>query len=619
MTHIKYTLLLLIIGANTAFAQLRLEVSAPKEVDINEDFFKITYTIASTDTRDFTAPPIKGLDLLAPPSMSVMSGMSYSSQNGRSTSQSYGTTTYTIMLAPLSKGSYTIPAATVRVGNTLYKSKAVTIRISGNGTRSPQQPNNNGDSNNNEQLRPTGTKISESDLYMRGALGRKQIYEQEAVPLTYKFYERPGVGLNTVSLNKKPDFKGMVSQDIPVRSIEANMERVNGETYRTGVVQQYVIFPQQTGHITIPGLEFNCVVIQQEEGISAIDAFFNGGGHIGIPIVRKAPDLTIDVKPLPKPQPAGFSGGVGQFHIKGELLPPMPKTNEMVTYRLTISGSGNLQLLSAPTITFPADFETYSPKSTDKTKILIGGVTGEMIFDYTFVPRNVGEYTVPAVNFTYFDPASAAYKTVSAPALPLTVEKGERSEADLQRERELRNSDIHDAQKTTGKFHKNQEQYLWWGQPTYWLCLAGILIAFVLSVVMLRNHKRAIADVATHRRNKAGREASRRLKLARKLLSKGEKEKFHTELSHALGAFIADKLSVEPGSLSNERIQQELTARGISENEYAPFLTLLETCEFARFAPETTNNAGEEMLRQASESISTLNRLIKNADKKAQQ
>lgn len=617
ISYLKYIFLLFLLPLSTSFAQLQLEVSAPKEVDLDDEYFQITYTIASTSTHDFSVPSVKGLDLLAPPSMSVMSGMSYSSQNGRSSSQSYGTTTYTIVLAPLNKGSFTIPPATVRVGNATYRSKPVTIRVSGNGTARSHGRGGGKESGEADKLRPVGSRISENDLYVRAVVGRKRVYEQEAVPLSYRYYERPGVGLNTVSLNKQPDFKGMVSQDIPIQTIDASMERVNGEPYRTGVIQQYVVFPQQTGHITIPGLEFNCVVVQQEEGLSAIDAFFNGGGQMGVSLKRTAPDVAIDVLPLPLPKPANFSGGVGQFSIKGEMLTATPKTNDMVTYRITISGSGNLQLLSAPSIEFPADFDTYSPKPTDKTKVMVGGVSGEMIFDYTFVPRNVGEYTLPVVEFTYFDPSDATYKTISVPAQTLSVEKGTRTEADLERERALRNSDIHDLRKSAGGFYKPGERYLWWGTLSYWASVAAIMAVFVLLIIYMRRYERVSADVVSRRRDKAARQAARQLKHARELLKKDEKAKFRAELSRALNVYLADKLSLEAGSLSNERICQEMESRGISEEEFAPFRILLEDCEFAQFAPEGTQSADEELLGRASEAIIYLEKLMKNAEKKA--
>ncbi|GFI35004.1 hypothetical protein IMSAGC014_01512 [Bacteroidaceae bacterium] len=613
MSYIRYVLLLLILGCTTSQAQLRLEVEAPSKVDINETYFHITYTIASASTHDFSKPPMTGLDVLAGPAMSVNTVSSTVMSGGRSVNRSSSSTTFTFTLAPLEKGTFTIPAASVKVDGKTYKSPPVTIQVTGNGNRQ-NAGNQQQASSQDTPLRTAGSRVTDKDLYIRAIVGREQVYEQEAVSLSYKFYERPGVGLNSVSLSKKPDFKGMVSLDIPLKNIDAAVERVGGEMYRTGVVQQYVVFPQQTGRITIPGLTFNCVVLQQEAGLSLIDAFFNGGGNIGYSLTRNVPETFIEVKPLPQPRPSGFSGGVGQFSVRGDLLTETPRTNDMVTYRLTVSGSGNLQLLTAPSITFPADFDVYSPKVTDNTKVLAGGVTGDIIFDYTFVPRNVGQYDIPAIDFIYFNPSDGTYQTKTVPSLHMNIEKGNRSDADLERERTLRSSDIRDIKTGTVRFD-SEAAFIWWGTSGYWAVVAGILLFFILLVAVLRRHNRANADVVARRRSKAVRQAKRRLRLAGRMLKKGDQKAFYTELSRALNAYLSDKLSVEVAALNDDRLIYEMNQRGVSEEQFSPFRQLLEECGFARFAPAADGNGANELYRRALDEITRLDNLLKTVDK----
>lgn len=575
----------LILTLTALHAQLRVEVSAPSSVDINEPYFQIRYTIATASADGIEGNPAKDFELLSGPNISV--SQSTTSINGRVHSNQ--STTYTYTLAPRTKGTFTIPAVTIRAAGHSYRSATATIRVTGQKDKNahPQTGTATG-GDPAADLRTAGSSVSQSDLFVKAQLKRHEVYEQEAVPLVYAFYERPGVGLNSVGLNQKPDFKGIVSQEIPVKSIDARMVSLGGHSYRSGAVQQYLLFPQQAGRIKIPALTFDCVVMQRLSDLDPFDAFFNGGGNIGQSLKRTTAEEVLVVKPLPTPKPADFSGGVGQFRIEGKLLTPNVRTNEMITYRVTVSGTGNLKLLSAPVITFPADFDTYAPKTNDQTQVTLDGVKGSVTFDYTFVPRNLGHYEVPEVRFVYFDPTAAAYKTIVLPAVPLDVKKGDRSEADLERERQLRNSDIRPI--NTGEAAlKSAADYYHWNTAGYWSVYALLLAAFACFAYATRYYRRANADTATTRASRAAKTAYKQIAKAQKLLRRAgdaqDEKAFYAELSRLLSTYLDNRFGLATADMDKETLTAALTARGIDEPTLAALQQLQADCAYARFAP----------------------------------
>lgn len=606
--RLRIFLSLFILWGLTSHAQIRFEVEAPSSVDINEPYFQIRYHINTSETSHLASPSFAGFDLLAGPSVSTQ--QSFSSVNGHSSSNSSSTFTYT--LAPQKKGQFTIPPASVQVNGKTYHSRSVSIKVTGSGQRqsspSPARPERT------EQLRRAGSAVTDKDLYIMADTRKSTVYEQEAVLVTYKFYERPGVGLNSIALSKKPDFKGVVSQDIPVKNIEATVENINGKSYRTGMVQQYLIFPQQAGEITLPGITFDCVVIQRDNSMDLFDAFFNGGGNVGKSLKRTAPEKKLTVKPLPSPKPAGFSGGVGRFSIEGELLSPEIRTNEPATFRLTITGTGNLRLISPPSLQFPADFETYTPKTTDKTETTREGISGSMIIDYTFMPRKTGEYDLPSVRFTYFDPQSEKYESAVLPVQHVTVIKGDRSDEDVERELQLRGSDIRDIKPAVSgnALHTGTR---WWNTLPYWSCFAGLIFLSLFIFSRLQSFIRRRSDAVSFKRSKAGKTATKRLKQAESLLHANQPADFYTMLSHTLHGYAADKFGIDMSVLNRERIGEEMLQAGIPAEQKEAFTQAIETCEQARFAPQMIESSPEEFLRSI---IQLLNAIEAVASKKKQ-
>jgi hypothetical protein len=380
-----------------------------------------------------------------------------------------------------------------------------------------------------------------------------------------------------------PDLAGFHTQEIPLpQSKSFHIEKVNGRNYRCVTWSQYVMYPQMTGKLEIPSITYKGIVVQQNRSVDPFEAFFNGGsGYVEVKCDIVAPSITIDVEPLPN-RPANFSGGVGHFNISAQLDKKEVKAGEPITLRVVVGGVGNLKLLKQPVVEFPKDFDKYDPKITDKTKLTANGVEGNMIYDFLVVPRNQGKYQIPPVEFTYYDTSANAYKTIKTQAFEVNVEKGD-GNASAAVFAEQKNQDIHGIKMGSSRFNKGGRMF--YGSTAYWVILTLILLLFVALLIIFR--KRAIenADIVKMRSKKANKVATKRLKVANKLMQQNRQGEFYDEVLRALWGYVGDKLNIPVSELSKENIEDKLKERNVDDETIGKFMTALDECEYERYAP----------------------------------
>ena len=441
-----------------------------------------------------------GLEVIAGPYTSSQS--SYQMINGHTSSSSSVTITYTLYAAK--NGTFNIAASHAIVGGRNLASRAVKISVSGHAQHTNGAPSMHGqDSYVHPRMRTAGSAISGSDLFIKVSANKQRVHEQEPILLTYKVYTQ--VELTQLE-GKMPDLKGFHNQEVPLPQQKTfHTEMVNGRPYKCVTWSQYVMYPQMTGKLEIPSITFKGIVVQQNRNIDPMEAFFNGGsGYVEVKKDIKAPGITLQVDPLPQ-RPANFSGGVGKFNISASLDKKDIKAGEPITLRVIVGGIGNLKLLKQPLVNFPKDFDKYDAKVTDKTRLTANGVEGNMIYDFLAVPRNQGSYTIPAVEFTYYDTSKNAYKTIKTHPFTLTVEKGDGS-ASESADYSSKDKDIHTIK--LGKTSLHQADDMFFGSFGYWTSLLIPLIAFFVLLVVF--HRSAIenADIVKKRSNKAGKIAT---------------------------------------------------------------------------------------------------------------
>ena len=584
-------------------------VAEAADVVVSGDQVRLVFTVNSQDIKDFRAPSIKGFDVLMGPSRSQQSSIQII--NGKRTSNS--STAFTYILLAGSPGTYTIPAASVEVNGEKVFSNAISIKVLPQDQNSGNSGNNGGGSASSSRSQAAGSRISANDLFITATASKTTVHEQEAILLTYKVYTV--VNLRQL-YGKMPDLKGFHTQEVELPQQKTfTLEHYKGRNYNTTVWSQYVLFPQQTGKLEIPSITFDGVVAQQTISDDPFDAFFNGGGYVEVKKKITTPKVVINVQPLPA-KPAGFSGAVGEFKLASSINATDVKTNDAVTIKLTLSGTGNMKLIGTPEVKFPQDFEIYDPKVTDDYKLTNSGLTGTKTFEYLAIPRHAGNFTIPAIEFTYFDLKSNSYKTLKTEAYNLKVAKGQGNADQV-----ISDFTNKESVKMLGKdirFIKLGDSSLrpkgdfFFGTVGYYLCYLIPLLLFVVFAVIYRQKALENANVAKVKTKKANKVATRRMKLAGKLLAENKKNEFYDEVLKALWGYISDKLSIPVSQLSKDNIEAELTNYGVPEALIAEFIGVLNECEYARYAPGNENEAMDKVYSASVEVISKMENSIKH-------
>ena len=603
-----YSILLTLFAVTITATAQKLVAGAPSHVSVGEQF-RLTYTINTQDVDNFRAGNFPdAFEVLMGPSTSRQS--SFQMVNGHTTSSS--SITFTYIVCANKNGTFTIPPAQIRCDGKVVKSNSVKINVSGR--QQAQRGGGGGGYDDEPQMRPSGSHISGSDLFIKVSANKQRVHEQEPILLTYKVYTL--VQLTRLD-GKMPDLKGFHTQEVQLPQQKSfKVETYNGRPYRTVTWSQYVMFPQMTGKLEIPSITFDGTVVMQNRDIDPFEAFFNGGsGYVEMKKKIKAPGITIQVDPLPN-RPADFSGGVGKFNISAQLTPASIKTNDAVTLRVIVSGVGNLKLIKEPVVVFPKDFDRYDAKVTDKTKLTANGVEGSMIYDFIAVPRNAGKYEIPPVKFVYYDTSTNKYATIESKGFSLNVAQGAKGGgvSDFTgQDVDLLNKDIRHIKTTPEELHGVNEFFF--GSTSYWVTLALLAIAFISLFVIFRQRAIDNANIGKMRGKKANKVATKRLRVANKLMTAGRSSEFYDEVLRALWGYVGDKLNMPVESLSRENISQRLSEREVSEANVKLFISALDECEFERYAPGDAKGNMNKTFNAAMTAIENIEDTMKKRKK----
>lgn len=596
-------LLFVMVCVLTVNAQV-ISVSAPSKVSAGENF-RLSFTINTDDVDDFRAGSIpSGLEVIAGPYTSQQS--SYQIVNGHTSRSSSITFTYTLYADK--PGTYTVSGAKARVGGKTIASHHVTIKV-GAGSR-----HGNGAPQMHEDAEPrmsSSGKISANDLFVKVSASKRRVCEQEPVLLTYKVYTL--VDLTSLD-GKMPDLKGFHTQEVPLPQQKSfHLEKVNGKNYRCVTWSQYVMFPQMTGKLSIPSITFKGIVVQRNNSVDPFEAFFNGGsGYVEVKRNIVAPGIDIQVDPLPK-RPVDFSGGVGHFTISAQLNHKTVKEGEPLTLRVVVGGIGNLKLIKQPVVDFPKDFDRYDPKVSDKTKLTANGIEGNMIYDYLVVPRNRGDYTIPAVSLTYYDTSTNSYKTIKTQPLQVKIEKGDGNKTTV--------DDFSDQPKDIKPIKTSDEDVVgvytsFVGSGSYWLWLVLPFVVFVAVLVVFRKRALDSANIVASKQKRATKVATKRLKTAFRLMQAGRSGEFYDEVLRALWGYVGDRMNMPVESLSRENVVEAFEARNVQKETTEKFVHALDECEFERYSPGDPAGNMNKTYESAMIAIMDIENTIKTAKKK---
>ena len=624
MNRFLHIVTLLLLVTFQSLAQNAIRAEAPNVVGINEQF-NITFIIEGENSpSDFSWSQGEDFQLVWGP----QKGTTRSVQivNGKSTSSHQ--TTYTYILLPKSTGTFRFPAATATLAGEKISSSSTSIQVvtdasSSQGAQSSGQGSGQGSSQgasgNAKQQAVTG-EIPAEDLFLRLSLNRSEAVLGEPITASLKLYQR--VNIAGFENAKFPSFNGFWSQETYApTNIEFKRESFNDKIYNTAVLRSYVLIPQQSGTITIDPAELVCLVnirVNPSTSNSIFDSFFQDEYRT----IRKrvtTPALRVKVNALPAGQPASFGGGVGSFGISARLSSDELKTHDAGSLVITVSGRGNVSLLEEPKVSFPPDFEVYDTKTTENTDKSNGGTSGSKSFEFPFIPRSAGDFTIEPVEYSYYDVSTGKYVTLRTQPLHIKVAKGKGSDASIQvqstpgvERRDVKSlaDDIrYISTKVPGLSSKGS---FFLGSPLFLVLLGLILIAALVTWLATRKLAAMRADVAMTKNRRATKMARTRLKQAGEFLDKNLYTAFYEELHKALLGFVSDKLNMDMSEISKDNIASALVSGGVSEDDTKAFTDLLDACEFARYSPDAGHEAMNAHYESAVKVISAIDSSLKN-------
>jgi hypothetical protein len=591
----KLILLLLLAIPGILLAQdISFSAQAPKQVYLGQRF-QLTFTI-NAEGSNFMSPEITNFDVLSGPMMS--SGQNIMNINGKLEYSS--SMSFTFILEANKAGTFTIPQALITVKGKRYMSNTVTITVLNQNPRSAQQ-----NPNNNQQQGKAQAQAKDdigNDVFLKAVVDKNNPYQGELVVVTFKLYT-PTNRLQVDQPSKIPSYPGFWAQDLlkDATQYPQYTETVNGKKYIVAELRKAALYPQKSGALTIDPLVQDVIyqVKVKTKSPFADDPFFSndpffknftddsffGSDYQNVKKTLSSNPITVNVKPLPASnRPLDFTGAVGVFTMKTQVDRTEVATNDGITLRVSISGTGNLNLIEKPAINFPPDFEVYDPKIIDNFSNK-GATSGTRTFEYLIIPRTSGDFSIDPIQFAYFNPAHKDYTVISSDRLKLKVIKGTGSaaEANAQTDVKFLGNDIRYLMEPPLYIHTTGNRL--YGKAIYWLLLILPLLGFIIFALLHQRNTRLKGDTKLMQRKRATRIAVKRLYKAKKLLDTGQHDAFHEEISFALWGYISQKFNVPMSLLSMDTAREQLEIRNVDSELTERFLSTLNDCNYARYAP----------------------------------
>ncbi len=591
----------LFFSASVLAQNVEFNVSAPQVVEAGEQF-RLSYTLNSKGSK-FEAPILEGFKILSGPNVSSSSSVQI--VNGKMTqSVSYS---YNYILVGYEAGKLIITPAKIQVKGKSYSTKATVIEV----VKEASTANQNGSSTSsgaNKNISGSG------NLFASVRVDKKNVYQGEKIIATIKIYTRVDIG--GFEEYKFPPYTGFWSQDIESPTqLTLKRENINGAIYNTALLKKTLIVPQRSGELIIDPFTATIQVRERVRSTNPFDDFF-GGGHRTKLVKVKSKPVKINVKPLPGNKPADYTGAVGRLKTSSSLDKTEVKANEAITLKIKISGNGNLKFISPPKVDFPPDMDVYDPKTSLNTKASEGGIAGNITFEYLFIPRYPGTFRIAPITFSYFDLASKKYKTLTTQEYQIVVNKGEgNQEMSSGVVQGFTKQDVKLLGKDIRFIHTNFEvkriQSRIFGSLLFWLVYSISTVLFLIILLVRRSQIKQNANQAKVKNRKANKLSKKRLKIAAKNMKLGNQEEFYDEVLKAIWGYLSDKLAIPVAELSKDNIIDILTKNGVDEMGIKQLTDLLDTCEFARYAPSAVSSKMEDIYKKAGELISKLDQKIK--------
>ncbi|MBN2669051.1 MAG: protein BatD [Bacteroidales bacterium] len=586
-----------LIAQNVSF-----KASTQNVVSVGEQF-QLTYELNTSGSR-FRTGKFEGLRVLSGPNPSNSSSIQViNGQVSKSITQNFSY----ILLAE-KEGKFTIPAAQIDVNGKIYTSNTVSVEV----VKGSSNQNSNGSQNTDN----SSDGFDNGDLYLSFSASKKNVYLGEPVAVTLKIYTK--MDLADLQNPSFPEYKNFYSQDVDMPSnITLQRENVNGVIYNTALLNKVLLYPQKTGKLHIDPASIDAIIrkkVQRSGRRNVFDDFF-GGGYQNFRASLKSNAIDINVKQLPGNAPEGFLGAVGDFSVSAQVDNTELSTNDALTYKLEIKGSGNIKLIKDPVIEFPHDFDVWDPTIQNNIKNTPTGTKGSKVFEYVVQPRHPGDFTIPVFTFSYFDLSEGKYKTLQTEAYPIHVSQGDNTTSAVannvysKEDVELIGQDIRYLKTAPVVLNLPSQPLL--SESYFWLIYIVALLSFILVFWLKRKKIKEAADHVLVKNKKAKKIALSRLKQANTFLKSQEKEQFYEAVIKGLQGYLSDKLNISMAHFTLDAAVEKLNDRQIELSLIDQLKSIVQDCELARYAPMQANQTMEDVYKGSVQLISEFENKIK--------
>jgi hypothetical protein len=505
--------------------------------------------------------------------------------------------TYTYFLTPLTKGKVTLGQAEITIEGEVYKTLPVEIEV----TEAVEQPN---DPNNIDY-------ITDENIRLVAEISDANPYLNEGITVVYKLYFRNPISISDVQEMESPTFGDFWSQMINIGRVQVNPRgNYNGEQFNEVVWRKVVLYPQKTGPLEIEPLTLN---LSLSVPTNQRDLF---GRQIPVQAqkVITTGKKRINVRTLPlTDQPAEFSGAVGQFDFDVILDKSALKASESFQVKVKVNGNGNLKLFNLPRINVPKNLEVYEPEHKEEVKVTLSGMQGSVEDVYTIVPQFQGKYPIPTLEFSYFDPEAATYKTLRSQDLLVDVFDGPvamGSQGTPSAQLPKQNLQVPES---AFRFIQLQTQLVpiaapefWWSVP-FWLLLGIPFVLLIAGYFINQFIVQKPENISLTKQRRAEQLSKKYLSSAKKAIH--NQTAFYEALERALHNYLKAKLKIETTEMSKPNIKKLLVEKKVQEQAAQEFIESIENCERARYAPGSMVNIQSDF-EKASTSIASLDRQL---------
>lgn len=611
--HLLLLLPILLLMAVPLSAQdISFKAIGQTNVAVGNQF--IVQFVVNAKGSNFKGPDFDKFRVLTGPNQST--NTNYSNINGRMTQST--TITYSYYLRALSEGTFTIAPAKITIDGKEYQTNELKITV---GKKQAQTQTQNTDPNKPQQV----ATLDENAVFIKAIVDKKNPYLGEQVILSYKIYTK--VPISNITSEKEPNLSGFWMKNLIEQGAQLNQsqEIIDGVEYVTADLRKFAIFPQKSGKITISPLKLQCVAqvknnnARKRRSNSFFDSFFDDpffSGYQNIQKFLESNQIVLNIKPLPQNgKPTNFNGAIGSYTVKSEIDNTSVKTNDAITIKYKVSGQGNIELIDKLDISFPTDFEVYDPKITDDVRVTQRGVSGSRTFEYLIIPRNPGEFTINAFDFSFFNPITKKYEILKTKVFNIQVEKGEDYQAGVSYSG-ISQEDIQYIGQDIRHIRVKNEllqplNYFFYGSLAFilWYLIPALL--FIIFILFWRKQAARLSNQSLMRHKKATKIARKNLKKANQYLGTKESEAFYNEISQALWGYLADKFNIPLSELSKDSVEDALNGKEVMDVTIKQFIECLNNCDFARFAPGDPTSTMDKIYNEALEIISKIERELR--------